>query len=393
MAYEAVIFDFDGTICDTGEGIKKSAKYALDYYGIPAPEWNELDFFIGPPLFVTFQERFGCSAAQAEELVLKFRERYTNTGLYESELYDGIESMLKSLKANGIKLGIASSKPQKYVEELLAKFGILSLFDQVCAVSFNADCESKQSIIRRCISALGVASSNAVMVGDRFYDIDGARENRMDGVGVLWGYGSKFEFIECSAGYIAEKVDDIEAIALGMYERTQNVKKIFDGKIIKVHLDDITLCDGTTANRECVNHPGGVGVIGITDDDCVLMVRQFRYPYKELIYEIPAGKLDHGENPEKAAAREFREECGATADKLVPLGEVYPTPGYTNEIIRLFAATGLHFGKQELDDGELLNVAKIKFVSLYNMVMQGEIKDAKTIIAILKMKELRNKKK
>ena len=121
------------------------------------------------------------------------------------------------------------------------------------------------------------------MVGDRFYDIDGARANMMDGVGVLWGYGSKFEFIECSAKYIAERVGDIEAIALGLYEKTENVQKIFDGKIIKIHRDDITLCDGTQGYRECVDHPGGVGVIGITDDDKVLLgASQKKYEGEEL---------------------------------------------------------------------------------------------------------------
>ncbi len=389
--YDAVIFDFDGTICDTGEGIKKSAKYALDAYGIEAEEWQELNCFIGPPLLVTFQEKYGQSVTQAEELVQKFRERYTNIGVYESRLYDGVEDMLKALKSHGIKLGIASSKPQKYVEELLNKFGIFHLFDSICAVSFNTDCESKQSIIHRCLQELNIQSNQAVMVGDRFYDIDGARANMMDGVGVLWGYGSKFEFIECSAKYIAERVGDIEAIALGLYEKTENVQKIYDGKIIKIHRDDITLCDGTQGYRECVDHPGGVGVIGITDDDKVLLVRQFRYPYKELVYEIPAGKLDAGENPLQAGIREFKEECGVTADEYISLGEIYPTPGYTNEIIRIFAATGLHFGNQKLDNGELLNVIKMKFDTLYEKVISGEIKDAKTIIATLKMKELRNK--
>ena len=109
------------------------------------------------------------------------------------------------------------------------------------------------------------------------------------------------------------------------------------------------------------------------------------------MYEIPAGKLDAGENPLQAGIREFKEECGATADEYIPLGEIYPTPGYTNEIIRIFAATGLHFGNQKLDNGELLKVIKMKFDTLYEKVISGEIKDAKTIIATLKMKELRNK--
>ncbi len=390
MMYKAVIFDFDGTICDTGEGIKKSAKYALDAYSIDAPEWEELSFFIGPPLFVTFQEKFNQSASRAEELVKKFRERYTNTGVFESCLYDGISNLLSNLKNDSIKLGIASSKPQEYIEKLLSKFNIIQYFDAICGVSFQADCESKQNIIARCCKELDVQPKQAVVAGDRFYDIDGAKANFIDSIGVLWGYGTKFEFIESGAKYIAGKVEDIESIALGLFERTDNTHGIFSGSVITVHNDDVTLCDDTKAFRECVDHPGGVGVIGITDEDEVLMVRQFRYPYKETIYEIPAGKLETGEDPLEAGIREFKEECGAVADEYFSLGEVYPTPGYCNEIIRIFAAKGIHFEEQNLDDGELLQVCRMKFDTLIQKIMSGAIKDAKTIIAALKLKEMRN---
>ena len=104
MRYKTVIFDFDGTICDTGEGILKSAKFALDYYNIEAPDYTELTYFIGPPLLVTFQEKFGVDAAMADKLVKKYRERYTNKGLLESKLYDGIKELLAKLKAENIKL-------------------------------------------------------------------------------------------------------------------------------------------------------------------------------------------------------------------------------------------------------------------------------------------------
>ncbi len=389
--YKAVIFDFDGTICDTGEGVKKCAAYALDSMGIAHPQWNEMDFFIGPPLLVTFQERFNQSPSAAEELVQKFRERYSTKGLTESCLYDGVCDLLYRLKADGIKIGIASSKPQKYIVSLLEKYGVEKCFDSVCGVSFNADCESKQSIISRCIGELGVEKADAVMVGDRHYDIDGAKANGIASVGVLWGYGSRFEFIESGADFMAEKVDDIESIALGLYETTENVKGIFNGKVITVHHDDVMLCNGQMAKRECVDHPGGVAVIGITNDNKVLLVRQFRYLYKETIYEIPAGKLEKGEDPFEAGKREFREETGAVAEEYISLGEIYPTPGYTNEIIRLYAAKNIHFEQQELDDGEFLQVCTMTLDELIEKVMAGEIKDAKTIIAALKLKEITNK--
>lgn len=389
--YKSVIFDFDGTICDTGEGIKKSAKYALDAFNIPSDDWQMLDCFIGPPLLVTFQEQFNQSAADADLLVQKFRERYTNTGIYECELYNGIKQLLINLKVDGIKIGIASSKPQVFVETLLNKFAIAKYFDSVCATSFAADCESKQNIIARCLKELETEPKDALMVGDRFYDIDGAKADMVDGAGALWGYGSKFEFIECGAKYIVDKVEDIESIALGLYERTEKVNGIYNGRVLTMHVDDVLLCNDQKANRECVDHPGGVAVIGVTDDDMVVLVRQFRYPYKETIYEIPAGKLEKGEDPFEAGKREFKEETGGVAEEYISLGEIYPSPGYTNEIIRLYAAKNITFEEQNLDDDEFLQVCQISFDELIRRIMSGEIKDAKTIAAAFKLKELMNK--
>ena len=387
---KAVVFDFDGTLCDTGVGVKKSAKYALDAFGIKAPEWEELDFFIGPPLLVTFQERFNQSVTDAEKLVKKYRERYTNIGLYESEFYNGIPQLIKDLKSQGFKLGIASSKPINYVEELLIKADLQTYFDYISAVSFNADCESKQSILERCLNELGVAPNDAIMVGDRFYDMDGARGAGVDSVGVLWGFGSKFELIESGATYVVDKIQDIESIALGMYERTENVQGIYNGRVVNFHVDDITLCNGEKATRECVDHPGGVGIIALTDDEYVYMVRQFRYPYKESIYEIPAGKREKGEDPLETGKRELQEECGVVADNYIDLGRIYPSPGYTNEEIYLYAATGLTEVEQNLDEDEFLQVTKMKLTTLITKIMSGEITDAKTIAAAFKLKELRN---
>lgn len=391
MSIKAIIFDFDGTICNTGEGIMKSAKYALDSHSIPCGEWEELSFFIGPPLLVTFQEKFNLEVSTASELVKKFRERYGKTGVYESCLYDGIYDLIKSLKAGGFKLAIASSKPEAYISELLGRFEIAEYFDVVCGVSFTADCEPKQSIIARAIDGLGVSNDEAIVVGDKFYDIDGAKANSVKSVGVLWGFGTKFELIESAADFIAEKPGDVEAIALDLFERTDNVQGIFSGRVITVHEDDITLCNGRTSKRECVDHPGGVAVIGITDNDEILLVRQFRYPYKEVIYEIPAGKLEKGEDPFEAGKREFKEECGAVAEEYFSLGEIYPSPGYTNEIIRLYGAKNIHFEEQNLDEDEFLQVKKMKFDTLIEEIMCGEIKDAKTVAAALKLNQLLNK--
>ncbi|MBR2277960.1 MAG: HAD-IA family hydrolase [Eubacterium sp.] len=385
---KAIIFDFDGTVCDTGEGIKKSAAFALNSIGIETPDVDELGYFIGPPLLVTFQEKFRKTPQEADELVKKFRERYSEIGLFESHLYDGIHDLLKSLRNDGFKLGIASSKPQLFIEKLLSHFGIADMFDCVCGVTFQADCESKPSIIARCAKELGTAPADIIMVGDTQYDIDGAKENELRSIGVTWGYGTKFELIESGADFILDAPQDVEAVALDLYEHTDRVNGIFSGKVLTVHHDDITLCNGNQAKRECVDHPGGVAVIGLTDEGEVLLVRQFRYPYKEIIFEIPAGKLEKDEDPFEAGVREFKEECGAVADNYFSLGEIYPSPGYTNEIIRLYGATGLHFEEQNLDDDEFLQVIKMPLDELVKRVMSGEIKDAKTVAAALKLNVL-----
>ncbi len=389
MKFKAVVFDFDGTICATAPGIVKSAKYALEAFGYPVPEdESELEFFIGPPLLVTFQERFGADAQTALELVKKYRERYTNQGVYESELYGGIEPLLSALKKDGFKLGIASSKPQKYIETLLERFGVMQYFDCVCGVSFTADCESKASIISRCLETLGIAGEDAVMVGDKSYDTDGAKANGMLSVGALWGYGTKFEFIEAGTDFLAEKAEDVESIALGYFEQTEESNGIFSGRIITVHEDTVTLVDGTKAKREIVDHNGGVAIIGLTEDNEVLLVRQFRAPYKETIFEIPAGKLEKDENPFEAAKREFAEECGCEAGDFRYIGELYPTPGYCGEIIRLYYASKLTFGKQHLDEDERLDVYKVPLEEAFMRVMNGEFKDAKTQIGIMKIREM-----
>ncbi len=391
MKFKSVIFDFDGTICKTGEGIIKSAKYALEAFGYDVPEDDsELEFFIGPPLLVTFQERFGADPQTALELVKKYRERYTNQGVYESELYEDIRGLLEALKNDGIKIGIASSKPQKYIETLLEKFGVIKYFDAICGVSFTADCETKASIITRCLAELNTPPDSAIMVGDKNYDIAGAKANNLLSVGVLWGYGNKFEFIEAGADFIAEKPQDIEAVALGYFEQTEESTGIFNGRIITVHEDTVQLVDGTQAKREIVDHNGGVAIIGLTEESEVLLVRQFRAPYKEVLFEIPAGKLEKGEDPFEAAKREFQEECGCTAENFKYIGELYPTPGYCGEIIRLYYATGLEFGEQHLDEDERLDVYKVQLGEAFDRCINGEFKDAKTQIGIMKVREMLN---
>lgn len=176
---------------------------------------------------------------------------------------------------------------------------------------------------------------------------------------------------------------------MNLEEKQLEKEYIYKGRIINIRKDTALLPNGSTALREVIEHPGGVCVVPLTDDNCLLMVRQFRYPYFESILEIPAGKRDSlDEDPLKCGIRELREETGATAERFIDLGTLYPTPGYCAEIIWLYAATGLTMGEQDLDSDEFLNVEKIPLDTVIEMIMNGEIKDSKTQTAVLKLKYL-----
>ena len=171
-------------------------------------------------------------------------------------------------------------------------------------------------------------------------------------------------------------------------EKTLSENEIFKGKIINVHVDDIELPDGSKSIREVVEHSGGVCVAAVTNDNELYFVRQYRYPYKEVLLELPAGKLEKGEDPLEAGLRELREECGVVADEVISLGKIYPTVAYCSEKNYLFAAKGLTKTNQDLDEGEFLSVEKIKVEDATKMVMDGEISDAKTVALVLKINNL-----
>lgn len=176
---------------------------------------------------------------------------------------------------------------------------------------------------------------------------------------------------------------------MDLTEKTLSQKYIFEGRILKMRLDEALLPDGSTAGREVVEHPGGVCVAALTDDDCLLFVRQFRYPYGEIIPEIPAGKRDPGEDPLTTGKRELKEETGYTAKNYRSLGRVYPSPGYFNEVIYMYLATDLVAGETDPDEDEFLEVEKIPLETAVQMVMKDEITDAKTQAAVMKVWFLR----
>ena len=161
-------------------------------------------------------------------------------------------------------------------------------------------------------------------------------------------------------------------------------KDVFNGRILHVIHDEVALEDGSTAMREVVRHPGGVCVAAIDSDDNLLFVRQFRYPYGEVVLELPAGKLEKGSTPLENGKRELLEETGAVGFNYISLGQVYPSPGYTDEIIHLYACRVKEQSENRPDEGEFLNVEKIPLKKAAEMVLNNQVFDAKTQIAVLK---------
>lgn len=174
-------------------------------------------------------------------------------------------------------------------------------------------------------------------------------------------------------------------------ERTLDSTVLYDGRILRLERDTVELEDGSTATREVIRHPGGVCVIAVTEAEEILFVRQLRYPHSEITAEIPAGKLEYGEDPEQCGRRELLEECGCTPDHFTYLGKLYPTPAYDAEVIRIYLAEGLHFAEQSLDADEFLDVERVPFDEALRRVMADEIPDSKTQIAILKYAQLRSR--
>lgn len=175
-----------------------------------------------------------------------------------------------------------------------------------------------------------------------------------------------------------------------LYEKTLTDQLIYDGIVVQLHKYTVELPDGKQAYREIVRHPGAVCVLPLTDRDEVICVRQFRYPFGKVLTELPAGKLDSpDEDPLEAAKRELREETGAVAGKIVSLGDLYPSVAIFDECIHMYLATDLSFGDTDPDEDEFLDVVRIPLADLAGQILRGEITDAKTQTAVLKVLAMR----
>ena len=216
MRYNTILFDLDGTLTDPKEGITKSVAYALQHFGIQVDDLDSLICYIGPPLAVSFPEYHGISEADTPTAVAKYRERFSDVGWAENVVYEGIEQLLAALKKAGKTLLVATSKPEVFAVRILEHFGLASYFDLICGAPMHAPKgHGKADVIRDALERAKVAElSDAVMVGDRLHDVEGAHRVGLPCIGVLYGYGDREEMEACRADYIAEDVAALSALLL-----------------------------------------------------------------------------------------------------------------------------------------------------------------------------------
>lgn len=213
--YQYILFDLDGTLTDSREGITKSVQYALDQVGIHEPDLTSLEHFIGPPLYDEFMRCYGFSPEVAKTAVAAYRERYNEVGWKENLLFDGIPAVLKALGDAGRKLGVASSKPKVFVERILKLFDIAQYFDVVSGATLDGRISTKAQVLDCALNGLGVTDkAQAVLVGDRMHDVEGATAHGIDCVGVTFGFGGRQELAEAGAAHIVDTMDELQAVLL-----------------------------------------------------------------------------------------------------------------------------------------------------------------------------------
>ncbi len=225
MTYSKILFDLDGTLTESGPGITHAVQYALHQMGIEEPDRSQLLSFVGPPLNLSFKERYGMNEEQTAEAIHHFREVYDREMIFENEVYPGVPRMLKTLHEKGTRLAIASSKPENMVHKVLEHFGLKAYFDVIVGSNISEELDNKMGadnkllMVQRALRELGVpaAEEDAViegcaMVGDRSFDIKGALANHVTAVGVTYGYGSRRELEEAGAEYIAEDVPQLQKL-------------------------------------------------------------------------------------------------------------------------------------------------------------------------------------
>lgn len=212
--FKYILFDFDGTVFDTVEGITKSVRYAINLRGMDA-ELDSLRCFAGPPLVDMFMEHFGFTQAEAEQATADFRVRYEPTGLHECCVFPGVAELLKALRAHGLVTAVATSKPEKLARELLEENNMLGLFDAICGSLPNGNNSEKWQIVSRVMESLGAVPEETVLVGDTKYDVLGAHRCGIKCIGVEYGYAAPGELAAAGADYILPDIPALEGFLIG----------------------------------------------------------------------------------------------------------------------------------------------------------------------------------
>lgn len=208
--YKTVLFDLDGTLTDPGIGITNSVMYALEKFGIKVEDRTSLYKFIGPPLKESYAKYFHFAGEDINRAVRYYREYYSEKGIFENVLYDGIADVLDRIKSSGRKIILATSKPDEFAVKILKHFRIDQYFDFVAAATMDETRTAKADVIAYAIESCNITDlQSTVMVGDRENDILGAKAFGIDSIGVLYGYGSREELQSAGAAYLAESVEDI----------------------------------------------------------------------------------------------------------------------------------------------------------------------------------------
>lgn len=215
MEKQYILFDLDGTLTDSMEGITKSVQYALNKMGIAVEDYHDLDFFVGPPLRDTFRDYYFMSEEEVEEAVRLYREYYTPKGIFENSVYEGIPELLEHLVEAGKTLYVATSKPTDFAEMILEHFELDQYFDFVAGSTMEEGRTKKSDVIAYLLDECQlVDTSELIMVGDRSHDVLGARELDIPTIGVLYGYGTKKELKDAGADYIVKNVEELEECLL-----------------------------------------------------------------------------------------------------------------------------------------------------------------------------------
>lgn len=220
--FEYCLFDLDGTLTDPREGITRSVQYALRFFGIEEPDLTKLEVFIGPPLKDSFKEFYDFTEEQAAKAVLFYRERFAPIGILENQVFLEIPLMLSRLKKRGISLAVASSKPINFVHQILAHFDIEQYFQVIVGSELDGTRSAKEEVVAEALRQLGVLGMSendrherCAMIGDRKFDIQGAKAGGLTAVGVSFGFAGQGELEEAGAEFIADTVKDLEAFLLG----------------------------------------------------------------------------------------------------------------------------------------------------------------------------------